>query len=155
MSHGFVLEPKVKGPFYGPPAVVKYRMAAKSVLQVRSFLFLHFLFLSLDIFRASLQDPCSGHQGHLYAMLRSSLGFNCVQEAYSTPLPELDIFSDKPAENNFAWVWAFCFLFVIHRLESRWTSWALLLHLIAGWNLADSASSRKCKCSHLSNSQAL
>ncbi|CAM6092328.1 unnamed protein product [Calypogeia fissa] len=57
LSHVFVLEPKVKGPFYGPPAVVKYRMAAKSALQ----------------------------------------------EAHSTPLPELDLFSDKPSENILEW----------------------------------------------------
>jgi translocon-associated protein subunit beta len=63
LSHVFVLEPKVKGPFYGPPAVVKYRMAAKSALQ----------------------------------------------EAHSTPLPELDLFSDKPAENKLEWIKAFGF----------------------------------------------
>lgn len=37
MSHEFVLEPKVKGPFTGGPAVVKYRVAAKSRLQVKAF----------------------------------------------------------------------------------------------------------------------
>lgn len=33
VSHTFVLESKVKGLFYGRPALVKYRVAAKSVLQ--------------------------------------------------------------------------------------------------------------------------
>ncbi|KAH9329335.1 hypothetical protein KI387_001443 [Taxus chinensis] len=33
LSHSFVLESKVKGLFYGRPAVVKYRVAAKSALQ--------------------------------------------------------------------------------------------------------------------------
>ncbi|KAG6546452.1 hypothetical protein Mapa_012000 [Marchantia paleacea] len=58
LVHSFVLKAKVKGPFAGPPAVVKYRMAAKSVLQ----------------------------------------------EAYSTPLPQLDILSDKAAENRYEWI---------------------------------------------------
>ncbi|KAL2620916.1 hypothetical protein R1flu_001121 [Riccia fluitans] len=57
LLHSFVLQAKAKGPFTSPPAVVKYRMAAKSVLQ----------------------------------------------EAYSTPLPEFDILSDKPAANRFDW----------------------------------------------------
>lgn len=34
LAHVIVLEPKVKQAFYGPPAVVTYRMATKSVLQV-------------------------------------------------------------------------------------------------------------------------
>uniref|UniRef100_A0A0D6R852 Translocon-associated protein subunit beta n=1 Tax=Araucaria cunninghamii TaxID=56994 RepID=A0A0D6R852_ARACU len=33
VSHSFVLESKVKGLFYGKPAVVRYRVAAKSALQ--------------------------------------------------------------------------------------------------------------------------
>lgn len=61
VAHGIVLEAKSKGPFYGPPAVVKYRMATKSVLQ----------------------------------------------EAYSTPLPELDFFSNKTTVNKLEWIKAF------------------------------------------------
>ncbi|KAL3681081.1 hypothetical protein R1sor_024037 [Riccia sorocarpa] len=57
LVHSFLLQAKAKGPFTSPPAVVKYRMAAKSALQ----------------------------------------------EAYSTPLPEFDILSDKPATNRFDW----------------------------------------------------
>lgn len=55
--HTFVLESKVKGIFYGRPAVVKYRVAAKSVLQ----------------------------------------------EAYSTPIPPLDILSERSPEKKYEW----------------------------------------------------
>jgi len=58
LSHSFIVESRIKGPFSGSPAVVKYRVASKSTLQ----------------------------------------------EAFSTPLPVLDILSDKPAEKKYDWV---------------------------------------------------
>jgi len=57
VSHTFVLESKVKGLFYGRPAVVKYRVAAKSVLQ----------------------------------------------EAYSSPIPPLDILAERAPEKKYEW----------------------------------------------------
>ncbi|CAK9868225.1 unnamed protein product [Sphagnum jensenii] len=57
LLHSFIVESRIKGPFSGSPAVVKYRVASKSTLQ----------------------------------------------EAFSTPLPVLDILSDKPAEKKFDW----------------------------------------------------
>ncbi|CAM6040000.1 unnamed protein product [Sphagnum compactum] len=57
LSHSFIVESRIKGPFSGSPAVVKYRVASKSTLQ----------------------------------------------EAFSTPLPVLDILSDKPAEKKYDW----------------------------------------------------
>ncbi len=34
LSHSFIVESRIKGPFSGSPAVVKYRVASKSTLQV-------------------------------------------------------------------------------------------------------------------------
>lgn len=58
LTHQFVLESKEKGLFYGAPAVVKYRVTAKSVLQ----------------------------------------------EAYSTPIQELDLLSEKSSSQKFLWL---------------------------------------------------
>ncbi|KAH7291275.1 hypothetical protein KP509_29G009400 [Ceratopteris richardii] len=54
LTHTFVLESKEKGLFYGAPAVVKYRVTAKSILQ----------------------------------------------EAYSTPIHELDVLSEKSSDEK-------------------------------------------------------
>lgn len=56
--HAFVLEPKEKCLFHGAPAVVKYRVAAKSQLQ----------------------------------------------EAYSTPIQELDILSERSPDQKYKWL---------------------------------------------------
>ncbi|KAJ4973196.1 hypothetical protein NE237_006370 [Protea cynaroides] len=57
VSHSFALESKVRTLFYGAPAVIKFRIPTKAVLQ----------------------------------------------EAYSTPLPPLDILADRPSEKKFEW----------------------------------------------------
>ena len=39
VSHSFELEAKVKGPFYGAPALVTFRVPSKAVLQVLPFIY--------------------------------------------------------------------------------------------------------------------
>ncbi len=87
------MEARSKGPFSGSPAVVKYRVASKSALQVH----MHYTHLHLI-------DMLCGRW-----LLQEGRGIltwfeDFLQEAFSTPLPLLDILSDKPAEKKYDWV---------------------------------------------------